>query len=254
MLVRALPVLRDPRARSRSRPPRWVGVLPDGETPFTAEPRLPGRPPAGPARLHRGQPARRRARRAGRRAGPRGAAVGRPRGRRRPAGAGPDAARGRPAADRHHRLAAGARDEARPPGAAGLASAGAPGDLQPAPRPLADRRPGRRPSAWPRRRARSTPTSSGCRRSTAASPARAAPTRPSRSPGRSAPTHWRFVPAHRSGRPAATWRAAADDEDDGSAGVRRRARLALAGHRLAGRAAAGRAGPRPRAAARDPAA
>ena len=46
VLVRALPVLctRVPVAVA---PPRWVGVLPDGETPFTAEPKLPGTRPAG---------------------------------------------------------------------------------------------------------------------------------------------------------------------------------------------------------------
>jgi hypothetical protein len=44
VLVRALPVLRA-RVPVAVAPPRWVGVLPDGETPFTAEPRLPGRPP-----------------------------------------------------------------------------------------------------------------------------------------------------------------------------------------------------------------
>ena len=47
VLVRALPVLRT-RVPVTVAPPRWVGVLPDGETPFTAEPRLAGRPPAGP--------------------------------------------------------------------------------------------------------------------------------------------------------------------------------------------------------------
>ena len=47
VLVRALPVLRS-RVPVAVAPPRWVGVLPDGETPFTAEPRLPGRPPTGP--------------------------------------------------------------------------------------------------------------------------------------------------------------------------------------------------------------
>ena len=47
VLVRALPVLRT-RVPVAVAPPRWVGVLDDGETPFTAEPRLPGRPPAGP--------------------------------------------------------------------------------------------------------------------------------------------------------------------------------------------------------------
>jgi hypothetical protein len=47
VLVRALPVLRS-RVPVAVAPPRWVGVLPDGETPFTAEPRLPGRPPSGP--------------------------------------------------------------------------------------------------------------------------------------------------------------------------------------------------------------
>lgn len=46
MLVRALPVLRT-RVPVAVAAPRWVGVLPDGETPFTAEPRLPGRPPSG---------------------------------------------------------------------------------------------------------------------------------------------------------------------------------------------------------------
>lgn len=47
VLVRALPVLRT-RVPVTLAPPRWVGVLPDGETPFTAERRLPGRPPTGP--------------------------------------------------------------------------------------------------------------------------------------------------------------------------------------------------------------
>ena len=47
VLVRALPVLRS-RVPVAVAPPRPVGVLPDGQTPFTAEPRLPGRPPAGP--------------------------------------------------------------------------------------------------------------------------------------------------------------------------------------------------------------
>ena len=47
VLVRALPVLRT-RVPVAVAPPHWIGVLPDGETPFTAEPRLPGRPPAGP--------------------------------------------------------------------------------------------------------------------------------------------------------------------------------------------------------------
>ncbi len=47
VLVRALPVLRT-RVPVALAPPRWVGVLPDGETPFTAEPRLPGTPVAGP--------------------------------------------------------------------------------------------------------------------------------------------------------------------------------------------------------------
>ena len=42
--VRALPELRA-RVPVALAPPRWVGVLPDGETPFTAEPRLPGTPP-----------------------------------------------------------------------------------------------------------------------------------------------------------------------------------------------------------------
>lgn len=46
VLVRALPVLRT-RVPVALAPPRWVGVLPDGVTPFTAEPRLPGRPPEG---------------------------------------------------------------------------------------------------------------------------------------------------------------------------------------------------------------
>ena len=47
VLVRALPVLRT-RVPVAVAPPRFVGVLPDGATPFTAEPRLAGRPPAGP--------------------------------------------------------------------------------------------------------------------------------------------------------------------------------------------------------------
>jgi len=47
VLVRALPVLRA-RVPVGVAPPRWVGVLPDGQTPFTAEPRLPGRPVTGP--------------------------------------------------------------------------------------------------------------------------------------------------------------------------------------------------------------
>jgi aminoglycoside phosphotransferase (APT) family kinase protein len=46
VLVRALPVLRT-RVPVPLAAPRWVGVLPDGSTPFTAEPRLPGRPPEG---------------------------------------------------------------------------------------------------------------------------------------------------------------------------------------------------------------
>ncbi len=41
--VRALPALRS-RVPVPLAPPRWVGVLPDGETPFTAEPRLAGTP------------------------------------------------------------------------------------------------------------------------------------------------------------------------------------------------------------------
>ena len=43
VLVRALPVLRV-RVPVAVAAPRWVGVLPDGQTPFTAELRLPGRP------------------------------------------------------------------------------------------------------------------------------------------------------------------------------------------------------------------
>ena len=46
VLVRALPVLRA-RVPVTVAPPRWVGVLLDGETPFTAERRLPGSPPGG---------------------------------------------------------------------------------------------------------------------------------------------------------------------------------------------------------------
>ena len=45
--VRALPELRA-RVPVALAPPRWVGVLPDGETPFTAEPQLPGSPPGDP--------------------------------------------------------------------------------------------------------------------------------------------------------------------------------------------------------------
>ena len=46
VLVRALPELAK-RVPVAVAPPRWIGVLPDGETPFTAERRLPGtRPPA----------------------------------------------------------------------------------------------------------------------------------------------------------------------------------------------------------------
>ncbi len=47
VLVRALPVLRT-RVPVAVALPRWVGVLPDGRTPFSAEPRLPGRPSSGP--------------------------------------------------------------------------------------------------------------------------------------------------------------------------------------------------------------
>jgi hypothetical protein len=46
LLVRALPVLRA-RVPVAVAPPRWVGVLADGETPFTAESRLPGSPATG---------------------------------------------------------------------------------------------------------------------------------------------------------------------------------------------------------------
>jgi aminoglycoside phosphotransferase (APT) family kinase protein len=42
--VRALPALRT-RVPVALPAPRFVGVLPDGATPFTAEPRLPGAPP-----------------------------------------------------------------------------------------------------------------------------------------------------------------------------------------------------------------
>ena len=45
-LVRVLPRLR-PLLPVAVPAPRLVGVLPDGETPFTAEPRLPGVPPVG---------------------------------------------------------------------------------------------------------------------------------------------------------------------------------------------------------------
>ena len=48
VLVRALPELAK-RVPVAVAAPRWVGVLPDGETPFTAERRLPGTP--APARL-----------------------------------------------------------------------------------------------------------------------------------------------------------------------------------------------------------
>jgi hypothetical protein len=78
VLARALPVLRT-RVPVAVAPPRWVGVLPDGETPFTAEPRLPGTPPTAPlgsiaaAQLAGVVAAPRR------RAGPGGSAVGRPR-------------------------------------------------------------------------------------------------------------------------------------------------------------------------------
>jgi hypothetical protein len=47
VLVRALPELRS-RVPVAVAAPRWVGVLPDGETPFTAERRLPGTPPTAP--------------------------------------------------------------------------------------------------------------------------------------------------------------------------------------------------------------
>jgi hypothetical protein len=49
VLVRALPALRT-RVPVALPAPRFVGVLPDGQTPFTAEPRLPGAPldPARP--------------------------------------------------------------------------------------------------------------------------------------------------------------------------------------------------------------
>ena len=47
LLVRALPRLR-PLVPLAVPAPRLVGVLPDGETPFTAEPRLPGVPVAAP--------------------------------------------------------------------------------------------------------------------------------------------------------------------------------------------------------------
>ncbi|MCW2616489.1 MAG: hypothetical protein JWN08_3483 [Frankiales bacterium] len=43
VLVRALPVLRT-RLPVAVAVPRWVGVMPDGSTPFTAEPLLPGVP------------------------------------------------------------------------------------------------------------------------------------------------------------------------------------------------------------------
>ena len=46
--VRALPALR-PRVPVTLPAPRYVGVMPDGRTPFTAEPRLPG-VPLDPAR------------------------------------------------------------------------------------------------------------------------------------------------------------------------------------------------------------
>ena len=49
MHVRALPALRT-RVPVALPAPRYVGVMPDGATPFTAEPRLPGAPPH-PARL-----------------------------------------------------------------------------------------------------------------------------------------------------------------------------------------------------------
>ncbi len=43
VLVRALPVL-GPRLPVAVAVPRFVGVMPDGQTPFTAEPLLPGEP------------------------------------------------------------------------------------------------------------------------------------------------------------------------------------------------------------------
>ena len=46
VLVAALPVLRG-RVPVAVAVPRWIGVMPDGATPFTAEPLLPGTP-AGP--------------------------------------------------------------------------------------------------------------------------------------------------------------------------------------------------------------
>lgn len=46
-LVRVLPRLR-PLVPVPVPAPRLAGVLADGQTPFTAEPRLPGRPPDGP--------------------------------------------------------------------------------------------------------------------------------------------------------------------------------------------------------------
>ena len=46
VLVAALPVLRT-RLPLAVAVPRWVGVMPDGRTPFTAEPLLPGVPAGG---------------------------------------------------------------------------------------------------------------------------------------------------------------------------------------------------------------
>ena len=45
LLVAALPVLRG-RVPVTVAVPRWIGVMPDGVTPFTAEPQLPGTPVA----------------------------------------------------------------------------------------------------------------------------------------------------------------------------------------------------------------
>ena len=54
VLVRALPELRT-RLPVAVAVPRYVGVLPDGSTPFTAEPELPGAPPASLGSIAVGQ-------------------------------------------------------------------------------------------------------------------------------------------------------------------------------------------------------
>ena len=54
VLVRALPELRT-RLPVAVAVPRYVGVLPDGATPFTAEPRLPGEPATALSSIAAGQ-------------------------------------------------------------------------------------------------------------------------------------------------------------------------------------------------------